>query len=223
VICVIPAIFPDARRSTLSAVPPDRRILFFGDSFTAGAGDPTGRSWVGHVVEASFAAGLPITPYNVGVRHDTSLDVAARFEAESAARTRTVEASYGVVLCFGANDMTVVDNRLRVAPGQTIGALNGLLDLADAAGRRVFVVGPPPVGDVEQDERIRELSSQLAHVATHRGVPFVETARPLAAHDGWRSDVAANDGTHPRAAGYAALAQLVLDGPWLDWLRGVAQ
>jgi acyl-CoA thioesterase-1 len=221
----MPAIFPDGaartRRSTLSAVPPDRRILFFGDSFTAGAGDPTGRSWVGHVVAVSYEAGLPITAYNAGVRHDTSVDVAARLEAETAARTRTLTASYGIVLCFGSNDMTVVDNRLRVAPGQSIRALNGLLDVADAAGRPVFLVGPPPVGDPEQDERIRELSSQLAHVATHRRVPFVETARPLAAHDGWRSDIAANDGTHPRAAGYAALAELVLAGPWLDWLRAV--
>ncbi len=196
----------------------DRRILFFGDSFVAGVGDPTGLGWVGRVVAASYAAGRPLTAYNLGVRGDTSADVAARFEAETHARGRNATASYGVVLGLGANDMTVEDNRLRVAPGPAVGILGRLLDLADGGGHGVFVVGPPPVGDRDQDERIRELSSQFAHVAGHRGVPFVETARVLCAHDGWRSEAAANDGTHPGAGGYAALAEIMLAGGWADWL-----
>jgi lysophospholipase L1-like esterase len=200
-------------------VPPDRRILFFGDSFVAGVGDPTGAGWVGRVVTASHDAGRPITAYNLGVRRDTSVDVAARFEAETAARTRLASASYGVVLGIGANDMTVEDNRLRVAPGHAVQALNRLIDRAEAHGHGVFVVGPAPVGDHDQDERIRELSNQFAHVVSHRGLPFVETAGPLLAHDGWRRSTAANDGTHPGAAGYAALAELVLaGGRWTDWL-----
>jgi lysophospholipase L1-like esterase len=201
---------------------PDRRILFFGDSFTAGAGDPTGRSWVGHVVAAAYAAGLPITAYNLGVRHDTSADIAARFEAETRARTRLAAARYGVVLSFGANDMTVEDNRLRVAPGQSVRTLNRLLDLAAAGGHGAFVVGPAPVGDRDQDERIVELSDQLAHVATHRGVRFADTARKLAANAIWRSEAAANDGTHPGAGGYAALADIVLASGWTDWVAGLA-
>jgi lysophospholipase L1-like esterase len=226
-------IFPDARRRTrrtrprrahkrttitLAVVPPDRRILFFGDSFIAGVGDPSGLGWVGRVVAASYDAGRPLTAYNLGVRGHTSAEVAARFEAETAARTQNAAASYGVVLGVGANDMTVQDNRLRVAPGLAIRTLNGRFDLAEAAGHGVFVVGPAPVGEPEQDERIRELSNQFAHVATHRHVPFVETTRMLGAHDGWRSEAAANDGSHPGAGGYAALAEIVLSGPWTDWL-----
>ena len=200
---------------------PDRRILFFGDSFVAGAGDPTGLGWVGRVTAASHDAGLPITPYNVGVRHDTSADVEARFAAETAARTRWATAHYGIVFSVGGNDMTVVDNRLRVAPGVAVRTLMRLIDVAQAEGRSVFVVGPPPVGDHDQDERIRELSSQFAHAVAHRRVPYVETAKPLGGDDAWRSEAAANDGTHPGAGGYAALAQLVLAGGWSDWLRGV--
>jgi hypothetical protein len=45
----------------------DRRILFFGDSLVAGVGDPSGDGWVGRVVAASCAAGLPVTAYNLGV------------------------------------------------------------------------------------------------------------------------------------------------------------
>ncbi|HEX6387917.1 MAG TPA: GDSL-type esterase/lipase family protein [Solirubrobacteraceae bacterium] len=197
---------------------PDRRILFFGDSFIAGVGDPTGLGWVGRVVAASYEAGRPITAYNLGIRGDTSADVAARFEAEHAARTQNAAARYGVVLGAGANDMTVLDNRLRVAPGVAIRTLHGLLDRAVASGHGVFVVGPPPVGDPEQDERIRELSNQFAHAASHRGVPFVATAGALGAHDAWRSEAAANDGSHPGAGGYAALAEIVLAGGWMAWI-----
>lgn len=199
----------------------DRRVLFFGDSFVAGVGDRTGLGWVGCVVAASHDSGRPITAYNLGVRGDTSADVAARFETETQARTRNAAATYGVVLAFGANDMTEVDNRLRVAPGVAVRTLGRLIDLAEAGGHGVFVVGPPPVGERDQDERIRELSNQFAHVATHRGVPFVETAGALCAHDGWRSEAAANDGSHPGAGGYAALAEIVLAGAWRKWLEGL--
>jgi len=197
---------------------PDRRILFFGDSFVAGVGDPTGLGWVGRVVAASHGGGRPITAYNLGVRGDTSADVAARFAVELDARTRAETATYGVVLGVGANDMTVTDNRLRVAPGLAVATLNRLIDRTRARGHGVLIVGPPPVGDEAQDERISELSTQFAHVATHRGIAFVETAKPLCAHEGWRSEAAANDGSHPGAAGYAALATLVLDAGWTDWL-----
>ena len=91
------------------------------------------------------------------------------------------------MLSFGANDMTEVDKRLRVPPGIAVRTLNGLFDRIEAIGHGVFVVGPPPVGDREQDERIAELSNQFAHVATHRGLPFVDIAAGSAAHDGWRA------------------------------------
>ena len=199
----------------------DRRILFFGDSYVAGVGDPTGLGWVGRVTAASSAAGLPITAYNLGVRGHTSVDVAARIEPETQARTGNAAASYGVVLAFGANDMTEVDKRLRVPPGIAARTLNGLIDRVEATGHGVFVVGPPPVGDREQDERIAELSNQLAHVVTHRGLPFVDTAKRLLANDDWRSEAAANDGSHPGAGGYAALADLVLTGGWVTWLQSL--
>lgn len=199
----------------------DRRILFFGDSFVAGVGDPSGLGWVGRLGAASHAAGLPITAYNLGVRGDTSADVAVRFEAETQARTRNANASYGVVLNVGANDMTEVDNRLRVAPGVAVRTLGRLIDLAEEDGHGIFVVGPPPVGERDQDERIRELSRQFAHVATHRAVPFVEIARMLSGHDGWRREAAANDRSHPGADGYAALTEIVLAAGWTAWLEGL--
>jgi len=195
----------------------DRRVLFFGDSFVAGVGDPTGRGWVGHVVAASFAAGLPLTAYNLGVRRDTSLDVAARWQAEARPRLRA-DAAYGVVVGVGVNDTTVEDGRLRVEPGVAMDALGRVLDGVAGLGLGAFVAGPAPSGDPAQDERIRALSAAFAELAAARGVPFVAVLDALCADGAWSAEAAAGDGSHPAAGGYEAYARLVLDGGWTAWL-----
>lgn len=196
----------------------DRRVLFFGDSFVAGFGDATGLGWVGRVVVAAHDAGRPLTAYNLGVRRDTSADVAARWEPEARARMRAADARYGVVLGLGTNDMTCEGGALRVPPGQAAGNLGRLIDGARTGGCDVFVVGPPPAGEPEQNERVRRLSERFAAVARDRGVPFVETAAPLCASAAWTGEAARGDGSHPAAGGYAELARLVLAGGWIDWL-----
>ena len=198
----------------------DRRVLFFGDSFVAGVGDPTGRGWVGHVVAASFAAGLPLTAYNLGVRRETSVEVAARWEDEARPRLRA-DAAYGVVVGVGVNDTTVEDGGLRVAPGLAADALGRVLDGVAARGLGAFAVGPGPSGDPAQDERIRALSAGFAGVAAARGVPYVDVLDALCADAAWSAEAAAGDGTHPGAGGYAALARLVLAGGWTAWLGGL--
>jgi lysophospholipase L1-like esterase len=198
----------------------DRRVLFFGDSFVAGVGDPTGLGWVGRVVAASFAAGLPLTAYNLGVRRDTSLDVAARWLAEAGARMRA-QAGYGVVVGFGVNDTTAEDGRVRVEPGLAVDALGRVLDGAAQHGLRAFVVGPAPAGEAAQDARVRALSAAFAPVAAQHGAPYVDVAEALCASAAWTAEAAAGDGAHPGAGGYEELARLVLAGGWLDWLGGL--
>lgn len=198
----------------------DRRVLFYGDSFVAGYGDPAGQGWVGRVVAASFQAGLPLSAYNLGVRRETSLDVAARWAAE--ARPRMVAAAgYGVVFSFGVNDTTEEDGRVRVEPWLAVDALGRVLDEAAQLGLAPFVVGPAPSGEAAQDARVRALSAAFAPVAARRGVPFAEVLDALCDSPAWAAESAAGDGTHPAAGGYAELAELVLAAGWLDWLEGV--
>lgn len=197
----------------------DRRILCFGDSFVAGVGDPTGLGWVGRVVAASYAAGHPITAYNLGVRRDASSDVAARWRTEADARLGVADARFGVVFSFGTNDATEEDGALRVAADRSVGNLARMIDEAHTLELDVFVVGPPPVGEPAHDERVRELSAAFAIVASERDVAYVDALTPLSATPEWTIDAAANDGAHPGAGGYAALARLVLESGWIAWLR----
>lgn len=193
------------------------RVLFVGDSFVAGAGDPQGRGWVGRVVEAAFAAGMRARAYNLGVGGDTSALAAARWPAESAARV-AAEADMRAVLSFGANDTTIEDGAPRVSPGASIANLERVLDDAAARGIGCFVVGPGPVGDETQDARSAALEAAFAMACRMRRVPFVAILEPLRADATWTAEAASGDGAHPGAGGYDRLAALVLAGGFVEWL-----
>jgi lysophospholipase L1-like esterase len=128
------------------------------------------------------------------------------------------DASYGVVLGLGVNDTTEEGGRVRVEPGRAVDNLGQIIDVARAVGLDVFVVGPPPAGEPAQDGRVCALSARFAQLASDRDVPFVETFASLDDGSAWRREAGAGDSSHPAAAGYAALAEIVLKGGFLDWL-----
>lgn len=80
-----------------------------------------------------------------------------------------------------------------------------------------MVVGPAPVGDERQMERIVRLSDRYAGVCEEMGVPFVNVTA-LRRNGTWRNEIAVADEAHPGAAGYEELAGIVLDGGWLNWV-----
>jgi acyl-CoA thioesterase I len=195
----------------------DHLVLFFGDSLVAGVGDPEGRGWVGRVVAASFEAGVPLTAYNLGVRRETSCEIAARWQAEAAIRL-TPKADCSVVFSFGANDTTVEDGRLRVESDRSLESLSAVVDRATALNLRTLVVGPAPVAEQRQTDRISELSDAFGGQCAARGIPFIDVAGELRDSEVWQQEVRAGDGAHPGDQGYAHLAGLLLRRGLGDWL-----
>lgn len=201
-------------RSVSGSQPTDRRVLFFGDSFVAGTGDPSGLGWVGRVVAASYADGVALTAYGLGVRGQSSRQVAARWRAEAVPRLEPTCDSRAV-FSFGAND----SGAAAITPVRSVQTLTSVLDEATALGLRVLVVGPPPVGCAQRDDRVGALSAAFEDVATRHDVPFVSVIEQLRASPEWTREAAAGDGAHPAAGGYEELARLVLAGGFVDWLR----
>jgi lysophospholipase L1-like esterase len=197
--------------------PGDRRVLFSGDSLVAGVGDPTGLGWVGRVVAASYAAGLPLTAYNLGVRGETSEQVSGRWRSE-VERRLAASAEMLAVVSLGANDTTVQAGRVRVEPDRSRLSLSSILWEAGSLGVRSLAVGPAPVDDDDQNERIASLSASFANVCANAGVPFVAVFEPLLASRVWMQEISAADGAHPQSKGYETLAQLVIAAGWTDWL-----
>jgi lysophospholipase L1-like esterase len=194
---------------TISA---DRRVCFAGDSYVAGVGDPEHRGWVGRIVAESHRGGHPVTAYNLGVRRDTSADVRRRLPAETAARW-VAGCDNRLVVSFGVNDTTEVDGAVRVPPERSVENLRAIADDVAARGVPLLVVGPPPVADAEQNDRIEALDALYAGAVS----PYVSVFGALAGERDWMRAVALGDGAHPGAEGYALLAGLVLPA-WANWL-----
>ena len=192
---------------------PDIRICFLGDSYVQGTGDPECLGWAGRLCVSARRAGHNITYYNLGVRRETSADIRHRWQAECEPRLLPDSENY-LVFSFGANDVTLVDGRRRVAESETLAHLQAMLQ--DAASRyRTLVIGPPPAADDGHNQRLALLSEHMEAAAGRLGVPWIATLPALINDTAWRDEVQNNDGAHPRAAGYARLAQVVsASGRW---------
>ncbi len=195
------------------------RICFVGDSMVNGAGDPDFLGWAGRICTAAHREGHDITSYNLGVRRDTSADIAARWHAEV---SRRLPPAYDgrVVFSFGINDTVIEAGRPRVAFDDSL--TNARHILGSAAERYpVLMVGPPPIAGAPENQAIARLSGALARVCEGLAVPYLDVYAPLAAAGTWVREATANDGAHPRAGGYAELASLVSAWPpWRSWLNG---
>jgi lysophospholipase L1-like esterase len=152
------------------------------------------------------------------VRRQTSVEIAARWRGEARARLHD-GGDCRVVFCFGTNDATVEHGARRVAPDVSVATLQRVLGEAAELGLPAFVVGPPPAGEHAQDERICVLSRRFDAVCRDRDVPFAAVVEALLGTRAWVGEAAAGDGSHPAAGGYDALARLVLQAGWLDWVR----
>lgn len=206
----------------MSAEAAPRRALFFGDSLVAGIGDPAGGGWVARITAACFAAGDPLSTYNLGIRRETSVQVAGRWRAEAALRI-PLSSDCRMVLSFGANDTTIEDGAVRVRPERSCEALGTILDEANSLGFPVLLVGPAPVDEHDQNARIGALTESFAEVCHQRDVPFIPVLEPLEQSEVWMSEVARGDGAHPAARGYEMIAQLLIDAGLLSWLAGRAE
>lgn len=194
----------------------DLRICFVGDSFVQGTGDPECLGWAGRVCARAAGSGEELTYYNLGVRRDTSADIHRRWRAEVLRRLPS-EVDGRIVVSFGTNDTTAQAGRVRVLLEDSLSYARAILE--GAKPWRPLLVGPPYLREPEQALRLGALSGGLSLLCQELGVPFIEVFEALARSVRWCADVAAHDGMHPRAEGYAVLAELVASSPaWQAWL-----
>lgn len=191
----------------------DLRICFIGDSFVNGTNDPHCLGWAGRLATSVRRKGYALTYYNLGVRRETSADIAVRWQNEVAPRF-PANCIPRLVFSFGTNDTMLDGGTVRVAVAASVEHTQQILRAAKALCP-VLMIGPPPVADAEHNERIARLSQSFAATAKHEGVPFLSVFETLLHDEIWMREVAAGDGSHPAAEGYTRLAALV--GGWQHW------
>jgi len=146
----------------------DLRICFVGDSFVAGINDPESLGWTGRLSALAHRRGYNLTQYNLGIRRDTSADIAVRWQAEAACRLPDYCKPF-VVFSFGVNDTTIETGGMRLEETQSIENTRHMLG---AARKRysVLLIGPPPIADAKQNKRTRRLSQLMSEAAAEEGV-----------------------------------------------------
>jgi len=188
------------------------RLIAFGDSMVAGAGDPDHLGWIGRALAGRRA----VTLYNLGVRRETSDDIAARWRAEALPRIAPDE-PMRIVFSFGVNDCHLEDGRPRLSQAQSLKNAQAVLTAA-AELCPVLFVGPPPVVDPGVCARLEGLNEALKALAARLRVPFIDVLRPLMADGLFQAEALAWDGAHPGAGGYQRMADLISVHPaWITF------
>jgi acyl-CoA thioesterase-1 len=197
------------------------RVCFFGDSFVNGTGDDEGLGWVGRIVAAARHAGRDLTAYNLGIRGNTSADVAARWLHEARLRL-PAEDDGRLVFSFGANDCASndVDGGPRMDRTASLANARAILEAA-RSWLPTLMIGPASVAeDVKANECICALSLDYETLCEKVGVPYLELSRLTLASPIWRQESLAGDGAHPNRGGYAVVAAAVANWPaWRAWVE----
>ncbi len=194
----------------------ETRICFIGESFINGTGDSTHLGWTGRLCVALSQQSYQVTYYNLGIRGETSTELSRRWQSEAERRLR-VGYDSRIVFSFGTNDTTVENNKLRVEFADSL--RNARQILSDAKCRYpVLMVSPPPTADPETCRRVQELSEGFAAICRELEIPYLDVFAPLLSSAVWMTEVKAGDGSHPDAAGYTELSQLVQYwSAWSSW------
>ena len=208
----VPTEFNPSAEFHVNEGPRDIALVFIGDAYVAGYGDPKGLGWVSRVVGRTAHADVDITAYQLGVRDETSADVLARWRIECPPRWKG-RSEKRLVVAVGHNDAVNAMSTARVRLN-----LANILDDAAASGVAAFAVGPTPTLDADLNARLEIVVEAQADVCARRGVAYVDCYRPLISHEQWHSDLGAAGGVYPGQAGYGLIAWLVLHGGWDQWL-----
>jgi lysophospholipase L1-like esterase len=194
------------------------RICFIGDSFVNGTGDDACLGWSGRLCAEARQHGCDITYYNLGVRGETTAEIAARWQREARARLPLGEDGR-LVFSFGVNDCVEIDGRRRVAESTSLSHARAILSTAKAS-LPSLMIGPPPTGDAALNTRTRLLADALDALCHELAIPFFSPWEALIADGTWLREAIAGDGAHPNRGGYGKLAALIRDWPpWRGWVE----
>jgi acyl-CoA thioesterase I len=198
-------------------MPNAMRICFIGDSFVSGAYDEECLGWVGRICATARFRRHDVSAYNLGVRGETSAQIARRWRAEAEPR-QSLQHDGRLVFEFGVNDAREVNGKVQMQTGQSLAVAREILHPA-RAWKPTLMLGPPPGADAARNARVQAMSEGLADLCRELVIPYFDSYAALLASPTWIASVKGVDGTHPSAAGYAEWAGAIDAWPaWRAWL-----
>lgn len=221
-------VFPPPRKSF-------SRICFVGDAFTVGAGDETTLGWVGRVAKGEWDRGHDVSVYNLGVRANSSRDIAGRWRNEVSARIPG-GANGRLVFMFGGNDAKeTVGQGIEVPIAEAVEHARrfmaeavammptlwiGLIPMNEAKPYPQLLAGGPQYAF--SNERQAQYNERYAALAGELGIPFLDLHATLLANRRWMELTQEGDGSNPTGEGYELVANMISAWPaWRAWFDNV--
>ncbi|SFP73553.1 arylesterase [Hymenobacter arizonensis] len=193
----VQATRPAASRSTTAvARAAKKRLVFFGNSLTAGYGVPTKSNYPSLIAQKIDSAGLNYTVVNAGVSGETT---AGGLRRVSTVLGQPIDV---FVLELGANDV------FRGVPVATIrGNLQGIIDAVRRKNPRAqIVIAGMQIPGMFGEGYISEFQGVFKDVATKNRALLIPY---LLDNVGGVPELNLADGIHPTAAGYRIVARTV--------------
>jgi lysophospholipase L1-like esterase len=203
------------------------RIFCFGDSITLGCNDSEGLGWPGRLCRNLKHEEYSVAAYNLGVNGDTSLDIAARWRAETETRSRDVS---GLILfSFGFND-AAKENGGDVQVDLTTSISVACTVLTEARSvSEVLWIGPTPLDESVnpmqtetacwdmRNADIARYDEAYADLALDIDVDYLRLFPEFLQSRRYQAALVAGDKVHPGDDGYAMIAERIAG--WNKWLE----
>lgn len=191
-----PASTPPADQAREELVTVDEnvtRVVFLGDSLTAGYGLQTEDALPARIEAIWRADGLDAVAVNAGVSGDTTSNGLARFDWS----VTTAEPDL-LVIALGANDYL-----MGVPADVAKSNLAAILEKAEAANLPVVLVGLAVRGNVQADTREADYAAIYPALAAEYDVPYYESLLGAISDD---PSMLQSDGLHPTKEGVERIA-----------------
>jgi len=202
------------------------QILFFGDSITIGGNDSEGLGWPGRLARGLVTrTGDYVTGYNLGVNGDTSVQIAARWQAEVLARGR--EETGLLLFSFGFNDAArPLNGAPQVDLETSVTTARSMMQAASEISD-VLWIGPTPLdesvnpmqtasGDWDmRNDDIARYDAAYAEIASELAISYLRLFPDFLASERYKRALRAGDKVHPGTNGYALIAESV--ATWAPW------
>ncbi|MBV8731115.1 MAG: acetylxylan esterase [Acidobacteriia bacterium] len=192
-------VYREANAKLPPPAPGENRVVFLGDSITAG--------WARY-----FSTLFPGKPYiGRGISSETTQQMLIRFRPDVIDLHPKV-----VVILAGTND--IAGNTGRSTQKMIEDNIASMVDLAQVNGIRVVLVSVLPADEywwqpgMEPAEKIVALNNWMNQYAAKRGIVYVDCHTPMSDAKHAMKKELSPDGVHPNAAGYAIMGPLVEAG-----------
>lgn len=184
----------------------DLNICVLGDGFVKGVGDRELRGWAGRLMMETVREHGMINYYNLGIPDQSSVDIARRI-GELTPRL-PVGADNRLILSFGVEDTLLENGKPRQSNQESVAALKHILIKA-RPHHKMLMVGPAPVYDPQQNNRIKRLNALFHDLCIKARVPYISLIPALTDDVDYRRDLVKSGKKYPSHVGYEKIFDLI--------------